>query len=74
MKVLTAYAESASGPGWANWPIWYIVRNDDGTLTEGCLQPQEQTSEMFTLYRVSAAAHEAMTAAVTKLLEKKGVR
>lgn len=62
--ILTAYAERANGPGWANAPVWVIVRSQlDGSLRQECLQPDEQTSDMQTLYRVSEAAHVAMTAA-----------
>ena len=60
--ILAAYAEPASGPGWSNTPIWVIVRSRyDGAIRLECIQPQEQSAEMQVLYRVSSAAHEAMT-------------
>src|SRR5438552_91090 len=43
--IVTAYAESAAGPGWANSPIWVIVRRRDGNLRMECLQPDEQTRD-----------------------------
>lgn len=65
--VLTAYAEPAAGPGWANAPLWLIIRDArDGSLRRECLQPDEQTSEMRTLYPVCAAAHLSMLAAVER--------
>lgn len=63
-QILTAYAESCAGPGWANSPIWVIVRESDGTIVQHCLQPMEQTEEMYTLYGISQATHAAMTRAV----------
>lgn len=62
--IIAAWAESASGPGWGNAPIWYIMQETDMTLTRHCLQPDEQSAEMGWLYRVSEAAHRAMTVAV----------
>jgi len=63
-RIVTAYAESAAGPGWANQPIWVIVRGRDGALREECIQPDEQTDWMYALYAVSAAAHGSMVKAV----------
>jgi hypothetical protein len=63
-KIITAFAEYAGGPGWANRPIWVIVRDANLRLREECIQPQNQTAEMHALFRVSNAAHEAMKSAV----------
>jgi hypothetical protein len=68
--IVTAYAESASGPGWANSPVWVIVRAEDHTLRQECIQPDEQTSEMRILYSVSQAAHIAMTREVRAMLAR----
>jgi hypothetical protein len=65
-RVVAAYAESAGGPGWGNTPIWVLVQDRDGTYTVDCIQPSDQTEEMVTLYRVSQAAHLAMTGAVKR--------
>jgi hypothetical protein len=65
--VLTAFAESASGPGWANSPIWVVVRkNGTSEYMVRCIQPGEQTEEMITLYTISQAAHLAMKKAVRR--------
>ena len=69
-KVLTAFAQSAAGPGWANQPIRIIIRERDGGLREEWLQPDEQTAEELTLYAVSQAAHGAMTRAVERHLRE----
>lgn len=68
-RIVAAWAESASGPGWANAPVWVLVRERDGTLRLDCLQPSEQTHAMHLLYRVSACATAEMTAAVRAHLE-----
>jgi hypothetical protein len=62
--VITAFAQSASGPGWANSPVVVIVRGLDGAIRQEWIQPREQTREMVTLYPLSQAIHQAMTAAV----------
>lgn len=68
--VVAAYAESAAGPGWGNRPIWVLIRNGglDGSHRMECIQPADQTSEMVTLYTVSA--HSAMTGAVRKAVSE----
>jgi hypothetical protein len=64
--IITAYAEPAAGPGWANQPIWVILRDGNGKITEECIQPEDQTIDMAILYTVCAAAHRAMSVAVEK--------
>ena len=59
-SIVTAYAESAAGPGWANSPVWVIVRDGDGKLRQECLQPDEQSRDMALLYRMSAEIHGTM--------------
>lgn len=64
-QIVTAWAESASGPGWANQPVWYLVRSRlDGSLRVECLQPREQSPEIMDLYAWSKLAHARMTKAV----------
>lgn len=70
--IVCAYAEHASGPGWSNAPIWVIVRDArDGSLRQECIQPDDQTLEMYALYAVSAAAHVSMTRAVESAFRRK---
>lgn len=64
-KIVTAYAEYASGPGWVNRPIWVIVRGADMALREECIQPEDHTPELLALFDVSSAVQVAMTAAVS---------
>jgi hypothetical protein len=70
VKVVCAFAERASGPGWANSPLWYIVRDGNGVLSMECLQPEEQGPEITMIYDVSASVHLALVAAVEKKLRK----
>lgn len=62
--VVTAFAEPASGPGWANALIKVVIGDRNGELRIEYIQPEDQTAEMHFLYGVSAAAHSAMTKAV----------
>lgn len=72
--IITAYAEPSAGPGWANQPIWVIVRGINGKIREECIQPVEQTVKMTTLYTICAAAHRAMTVAVEESTRQKRMR
>lgn len=63
-QIVTAYAQRASGPGWTNCPLWVIVKGADGILREECLQPEDQTAGMATLYNISEAVHLALRQAV----------
>ncbi len=70
--IITADAESANGPGWANQPIWVVVKSRlDGAIRVECIQPNEQSREMLTLYRISEEAHKAMTVWVEHHFRKK---
>lgn len=59
-QLVTVYTEPASGPGWANAPLWIIWRDDLGKLHEDCLQPDDQSNDIRTLYGTCAAAHAAL--------------
>ena len=67
--VVTAFAESCSGPGWANSPVWVVLKDGDGKLSLDAIQPENQTDTMHTLYMVSQAAHLAMTKACRHTFE-----
>jgi hypothetical protein len=64
-RIVAAYAEAASGPGWSNSPIWVLI-HCFGSYRLACIQPDEQTPEIAMLYSVSSVAHAAMTAAVMR--------
>lgn len=69
--IVAAWAEPARGPGWSNWPVWYLERAFDSTLTIKCLQPDEQSGEVLTLYNLCAEAHKALIGAVDRALRLK---
>lgn len=69
--IVTAYAQRAAGPGWANSPLWVIVRDSGHKMREECLQPREQSPEIWALYHISEAVHNAMIHAVRQTLAKK---
>lgn len=68
--IVTAFADYAAGPGWANTPVHVIVRDGNGKLREEYLQPNEQSAEIRTLFAVSAATHQTMANAVKRSLKK----
>lgn len=63
-RILHAWADPAAGPGWSNSPVCVLVIDGNKQPRIEYLQPSEQTNSMVTLYSISAAAHEAMTAEV----------
>ena len=66
--ILTAYAEPASGPGWSNQPVIVVVQSRDGDIRLECLQPVEQSRDMWIIYRLSAEIHRMMVTAVVRQL------
>ena len=70
--VVTAYASRASGPGWANTPIWVVIHDRvTGLYREDCIQPEHQTAGMRILYGISEQTHAEMMAEVAMLLASK---
>ena len=67
--VLSAWAEPARGPGWANAPVWVAVRNGtDNACRIECLQPSEQTARMRDFYAFSALIQRHMTCEAEKAM------
>lgn len=71
--ILAAWAESASGPGWANQPLWVLVIDGDKRPRVECIQPGDQTQQMALLYSLSQAAHLAMTNVVRGATARKTI-
>jgi hypothetical protein len=68
--VLTAWAERASGPGWSNTPVYAVIANQSAsppTYRVVCIQPNEQTFEMKTVFPYSLQSHADMVEAVNKV-------
>jgi hypothetical protein len=66
--VVTAWAESCGGPGWANTPVWVLVQRRDSSFAIECLQPREQTDVMLLLHSTSAHIARLMTAETRRVL------
>ena len=67
--IMTAWAEACHGPGWANQPVWVLVKDDAGALKIECIQPEDQTAAIGWLFRISEAAHKALRAAVIQAVQ-----
>lgn len=71
-RIVTAWPEYVSGPGWANRPIWVIVRDGNGKLRMECIQPEDQTENIMRLFPICAVAHsEFMSTLNSELIKKK---
>lgn len=63
--------EYASGPGWANRPMWvFICDNGSNQFRQECIQPEEQTVEMRALFSPGAAMCAALKGSVLTKRDK----
>ena len=68
-RIVTAYARKASGPGWSNRPLWVVVEDRrTGKMREECIQPQQQSEEVWRLYDIASEVDAALYAAVKRML------
>ena len=70
-QIVAVWAESCSGPGWANQPVWVLVRALSGFLRIECLQPSEQSSVLLTCHRFAAELHTVMMREARALMTRK---
>lgn len=63
--IMGAWAEAPSGPGWKNQLIWVVIYNSaTGQHRVEALQPDKQTMEMLSLFKVCLAASKELIRAV----------
>ena len=67
-SILTAFAEPACGPGWSNTPVWVVLRDENGKFSVECIQPEDQTATMITLYSISSVVHRQMSKEAEKII------
>ena len=54
-RVIAVVPEYAAGSGWGNQVLWvHIADHAAGTLRSECIQPEDQTPEQLTLFRIGA--------------------
>lgn len=70
-NVIAVVPERCHGPGWSNQPVWVYIKTNDGRLREECIQPEERTPEMHTLFDAGEAICNSLLNAVPVKLEKK---
>lgn len=64
-RIVAVVPEYCNGPGWANSPLWvYIANHADNTMRSEAIQPEEQTVEQRTLFRIGADVHAALMSSV----------
>ena len=63
-RIVAVVPDRCSGPGWSNAPVWVFIATNDGRLREECIQPEERTSEMHTLFCAGEAMCKALLSAV----------
>lgn len=63
-RIVAVVPEECSGPGWSNRVVWVHIADRAGGYRTECLQPLDQTPEMWALFEAGAAMHRALLAAV----------
>jgi hypothetical protein len=62
-RIIGAWAESPSGPGWSNHLVWVCVESSLGSLRVDSFQRGEMTAEMVAIFGICVAASDALIAA-----------
>lgn len=70
--IVTAWAETCSGPGWSNALIWVLISTPTGLRVES-IQPHEQTAEMRAMHSVGATVTREMRKMVEGMADRRGV-
>lgn len=71
--IIAVVPEYASGPGWANKPVWVHIRGMTGMLRSECIQPEEHTEALRVLFKSGAAMCEALRIAVPTKRKKEAL-
>lgn len=66
-RVVAVVPELCHGPGWSNSPTWVFIATNDGRLRRECIQPDERTLELHTLFAAGEAMCNALILAVPTL-------
>lgn len=59
-RIVTAWCERHSGPGWGNSPVHVIIRDGNQKLREEYLQPGEQPPGLAAIYDAAEALNIAV--------------
>ncbi len=63
--IIAVHPEYVSGPGWSNAPTWVYIKNHaTSDVRAECIQPEERSDALHTLFSVGAAIHAALVNAV----------
>lgn len=63
-RIIAVVPERCFGPGWNNSPAWVYITDSSSRLRTECIQPQERTPEMNTLFAAGEAMCNALIGAV----------
>ncbi len=63
-RIVGVVPEHVNGPGWANQPVWVYIGTNDGRLREECIQPNERTAAMQSLFMAGEAMCTSLLLAV----------
>lgn len=69
--IIAAWGENCAGIGWANQPIWVLIRNYQGQLRIESIQPKDQNGEMHAYHRITACAVSGLIDAIERKLRLK---
>ena len=76
--VIAVWCDAVAGPGWANTPMYYLVKTNDARRLEYavyCLQPDEQPHSVSpAFWSISNIVHSTLVNAVQQLVDKEDKR
>lgn len=70
-KIIAVVPEYCAGPGWSNSPTWVYISRHDETLRTVCIQPNERTPILNSLFHAGEAMCQSLQAAVPTRKAKK---
>jgi hypothetical protein len=65
-KVIHAWCELASGPGWQNSIVWVLLRDTDGRLSLDGLQPREYGEVLRVMHAAADVANRTLCSLTRK--------
>lgn len=65
-RIVAVVPEVCAGAGWRNTPVWVYITTPEGNFREECIQPEDQSPEMHTLFNTGAAICRELIKAVTQ--------
>jgi hypothetical protein len=72
-EIVAVVPDRCTGPGWVNTPVWVYWRDEEGTIHQDCLQPEEQTDLLQEIFSIGVNVKYVLyKAALASLKRREG--